>query len=275
LSLHTVLVPLLVRPWRRDRVEINALSNEAIASQSQPTLPKIYYYKIWWSLIDIACVSEPASVPHNPSWFSNADGLVAIYIGAKNLRGRCALIKAGSNFVVVKCDDYYLFSIYIAPSVHGAVFHSTLDELRELSAVRTAVGSSPTCVRDNGSSIIDLTWSSADVCRLLADLRVLSDAVSLSDHRYIAFRIGDTCRGHTGRYVRYPTWNAKRDRDLFVETLDWLNVGDFPRDSVEALSSHITRMVSTACDVSAKRLRFHNTRRGVYWWNDDLAQARR
>jgi len=79
-------------------------------------------------------------------------------------------------------------------------------------------GSSPTCVHDNGSSIIDLTWSLADVCRLLTDWQVLSDAVSLSDHQYIAFRIGDTCGDHTSKCVHYPRWNTKTlDRDLFVE----------------------------------------------------------
>jgi len=34
-------------------------------------------------------------------------------------------------------------------------------------------------------------------------------------------------------------------------------------------------MVSIACDISARRLRFRSAKRGVFWWNDSLAQARR
>jgi len=33
--------------------------------------------------------------------------------------------------------------------------------------------------------------------------------------------------------------------------------------------------MSSACNVAMKRLRYHSNRRGVYWWNDTVAQARR
>jgi len=36
------------------------------------------------------------------------------------------------------------------------------------------------CVRPQGSSIIDLIWSSADVFRCVSDWQVLSDVISLS-----------------------------------------------------------------------------------------------
>jgi len=229
--------------------------------------------------LDIACVSEPVVVPRNSQWFSSVDGNAAIYVEAKTLRGRCSLNKAGRNFVAISCERYNLFSVYIAPSESNEDFHTTLDELSaavhhlgdnhiitgdfnaksalwgcartdwrgsvierwaaELDLVLINNGVVSTCVRSNGESIIDLTWSSAGVCGLLSDWRVLSDEVlSLSDHRYIVFRIGGAYPGHAGGRALYPRWNTKTlDRDLFVETLDWLGVGNFPRESVEDFSS--------------------------------------
>jgi len=265
--------------------------------------------------IDVACITEPASVPRNSRWFSSTDGLSAIFIGTRNLRGRCLPEKIGRNFIVARCDWFFLFSVYISPNEDDANVNLILDDLSE--AVRNLggrcivsedfnakstlwgspvtdwrgsvverwaaeldlnianIGSTPTCVRHNDSSIVDLTWASADVFRFLSG-QVLSDAVSLSDHRYIAFKIGDSRRGHAASNMRFPRWNIKTlDKDLFRETLDWLGIGKFPTDTVEDFASGITRAVSAACDISAKRLRFRNPKRGVYWWSDDLAQARR
>jgi len=80
------------------------------------------------------------------------------------------------------------------------------------------VGNTPTCVRHNGSSIIDLTWSSANICGLISDWCVLSDVLSLSDHRYITFSFGEDVGGHTGKCARYFRWNTKTlDKELFRE----------------------------------------------------------
>jgi len=246
---------------------------------------------------DIACVSESAGV-QNPRWFSSVtDRTAAIYIGSANLRGRCSLVKAGLNYVIVSCDRYQWISVYLAPSLSPADFHTTLDELSaaigdlggrnilvgdfnakslmwgsaftnwrrsaverwgaELDLVLINSGSTPTYASEIGESIIDLTWVTADVCRLVSGWRVLSNEESLSDHRYIVFRFGDIVSGSIGRLAPYSRWNTKTlDRDLFVETVDWLGMGNFPRGSVEDFSSSIVRMVSTTCNVSAQRMGF-------------------
>jgi len=33
--------------------------------------------------------------------------------------------------------------------------------------------------------------------------------------------------------------------------------------------------MSNACDVTARRMKFHDCRRGVYWWSEELSKARR
>jgi len=114
-------------------------------------------------------------------------------------------------------------------------------------------GVTPTCVRDNGSSVVDLTWSSADVSAKFVDWRVLSDEISLSDHKYIVFRFGDLHGGHTSGHAHYVRWNTKTlDRELFEEILIWLCEGGFPAESVEGFSLHITDAVSATCGASAK-----------------------
>jgi len=46
-------------------------------------------------------------------------------------------------------------------------------------------GTRSTCVRPRGQSIVDLTWVSPLAAHLVSDWRVVADAKSLSDHRYI------------------------------------------------------------------------------------------
>jgi len=131
-------------------------------------------------------------------------------------------------------------------------------------------------VRYNGSSVIDLTWVSADIVRLISDWRVLSDEESLSDHRCIVFRIGNTYNDCMFRRAHHTRWNTKSlDKELFGEILTWLLEGGFLAKSVEGLSLHIAGLVSMACDISAKRLKFFKKKRGVYWWCEEVAQARR
>jgi len=266
--------------------------------------------------VDIACVTEPASVPPTPRWAISTDKLAAIYIKSDHLISKCVTYKINMNFVVIKYERIHVFSIYIAPSEDRHRFNVILDELS--AVIRTIdgdciitgdfnaksvlwgspssnfrgmvlerwaagfdfriinVGNTPTCVRHNGHSIVDLTWSSANICGYISDWQVLQDALSLSDHRYITFSFGSRFGGHTDRRARYPRWNAKTlVKELFSEVVHWLCDGGFPADSVEGFSRGVARVMSSACDVAAFRLNYRDARRGVYWWSEEISQARR
>jgi len=88
--------------------------------------------------IDIACVTEPASVTSGPRWAARADGSAAIYIKSSRLINKCATFKVSRSFVVVRYDHLYFFSIYIAPSVSDHDFNVILDDLS--AVVRTTGG---------------------------------------------------------------------------------------------------------------------------------------
>jgi len=62
---------------------------------------------------DIVCVSEPVSVPRTPQWFSSTNGTAAIYVGSRELASKCVLNKIGSNFVVLRFNRFYIFSIFL------------------------------------------------------------------------------------------------------------------------------------------------------------------
>lgn len=50
------------------------------------------------------------------------------------------------------------------------------------------IGSTPTCVRSNGSSIIDLTWTTPDLADKIRNWE--ENTETLSDHAFIKFEVG-------------------------------------------------------------------------------------
>lgn len=59
----------------------------------------------------------------------------------------------------------------------------------ELDLVLLNKGSTATCVRTQGESIIDLTWASPSAARMVKSWKVMTDMEHLSDHRYILIRL--------------------------------------------------------------------------------------
>lgn len=79
------------------------------------------------------------------------------------------------------------------------------------------VGNTSTCVRPQGSSIIDLSWTTADMAGLVHDWRVMTDVDSLSDHEYISITQrgpgphGDLRGRRCGPFVGVPASAGRRD----------------------------------------------------------------
>jgi hypothetical protein len=63
-------------------------------------------------------------------------------------------------------------------------------------------GSSATCVRPQGESIVDLTWSSPAAARWVESWGVLDDVETLSDHLYIEVAVRVTPRDVLDRRAR-------------------------------------------------------------------------
>ncbi|XP_043494147.1 uncharacterized protein LOC122519049 [Polistes fuscatus] len=137
----------------------------------------------------------------------------------------------------------------------------------------------PTCVRPQGSSVIDLTWGSPTAIVRLSDWRV-DEAESLSDHLYIIFNYRREATGFRSLCSReriFPRWDARAvDEDRLAAALV---SADWTRDhgaSGEDLVWWIRHALTGACDISMSRL--GSTRcqeRAVSWWSSELSTLRR
>lgn len=139
------------------------------------------------------------------------------------------------------------------------------------------VGHTPTCVRPQRSSIVDLTWSSPDLSPMISDWQVLEDTESLSDHVCIRF---DICTGWPRLPItksRDRRWNLRKfDRDFFRATLIW-GSKDPEMENMQdpgQLISELDELMEEACDASAPRIDPRRPRRKAYWWQESVANLR-
>ncbi|XP_075983175.1 uncharacterized protein LOC142981264 [Anticarsia gemmatalis] len=150
-----------------------------------------------------------------------------------------------------------------------------------LGLVLTNRGSVNTCVRQQGSSIVDLTFTSAALARRVQDWSVLEEVETASDHRYIRYRIlpSPAAPNSPGRAPGEagPRWVLGRlDRELLVEAAlvqSWSPAPEGPVD-VEVEAEWLVDAMSRVCDASMPRARPCLPRRQVYWWSPEIAQIR-
>ncbi|KMQ88053.1 reverse transcriptase, partial [Lasius niger] len=263
-------------------------------------------------------LSEPAPIMSSENWYVSRDKKAAIYCYFDFLGLRCCLAMRGDRFVATHCGPYLVISTYISPNIGMREYNSYLDELSDALSSRVDkiilagdfnakaslwgsqvtngkgllltrwaakrdlrivnIGHRPTCVRPQGSSIIDLTWASPDLLSRIEDWRVREEMESLSDYLFISFEI------RTGRPRLPPVgssqrrWNWKKfDRDFFRAVMIWKGceeprVEDYqdPRQLLEWLD----RVMVEACDAAAPRIGPRRPRRHAYWWQDSVAMLR-
>ncbi|XP_046629516.1 uncharacterized protein LOC124309827 [Neodiprion virginianus] len=141
-------------------------------------------------------------------------------------------------------------------------------------------GRTATCIRAQGSSVVDLTWSSVNLVPVIKGWRVLEETETLSDHRYISYEVGTPRRAeHRGR-KGHMRWNWSKFSpehltDALSLTLSWGPTGgDYT--TPEGLAGWIERAMTQACDAAAPRARTGNrSRKATYWWSEELADIRR
>lgn len=266
----------------------------------------------------ICAISEPRRVPKSQFWLKSKDGLAAVRWEKDKAGNICKLVQRARKFVAVKYLDIYVVSCYLSPNIDRADVQDALDELRDLIVQlghRVVVcgdfngkstewgnsftcprgrlieewaaeldlcllneGSTPTCVRPQGWSVVDLTWCTPDLSGEVSNWRVRDDVESLSDHQYIEFDIGWN-RGSAGRPVgpTYPRWTrGEWDVDSFQAVAHW-ELGHMQEldEDIEKTSNKMKRIIQDSCDAAAKRLKPHTDQKQVFWWNESIACSRR
>ncbi|XP_029054267.2 uncharacterized protein LOC114881605 [Osmia bicornis bicornis] len=203
--------------------------------------------------IGLAVAAEPYRVPDRHDWFGDDDGSVAVIGTAFALP--TTLIERGRGFVAVLWCEIAVVGVYCPPSWPLAAFEECLGRVGDVvsrcyprptlvlgdfkshaqswGSPRTDArgevvlesefelwllnrGSVSTCVRARGESIVDLLFRTPSAARMVRSWRVVEEAETLSDHRYIRLGFSTPDR-------RLPSgppprrWALKRlDRDALM-----------------------------------------------------------
>lgn len=141
------------------------------------------------------------------------------------------------------------------------------------------IGNTPTCIRHNGESIVDLTWVSPNLLDKTYDWLVHMDRETLSDHRYISYTILledlENMREDKAR-LPFRRWVPdKVSADLFRAciTLHCMT-GCLPMmASLDDWADELTQMMTNACDAAMPTVRT-NRHASMHWWNQTISKLR-
>ncbi|KMQ85315.1 reverse transcriptase [Lasius niger] len=262
-------------------------------------------------------ISEPCNIASSDKWFTSLDNSSAIYVDPDLINFRCRLETRGDKFVAVRCGPYLITSVYISPNLNLQEFDSFLSDLsvmlssrtdkvivagdfnakaglwgsnvtnqRGLQVVRWAAerdlriineGVVPTCVRPQGSSIVDLTWSSPDLQPLITNWQVRESMEWLSDHVCISFDISTSRPNLPPNRGLNRRWNLRKlDRDIFRAVLVWGSRDPDVEDTLDLDQSikDLDKLMEEACDAAAPRIGPRRPRRSAYWWSESVAILR-
>ncbi|CAK9813933.1 Putative 115 kDa protein in type-1 retrotransposable element R1DM [Anthophora plagiata] len=141
-------------------------------------------------------------------------------------------------------------------------------------------GSVATCVRPQGSSIVDLSLASTAAVRRVTGWRVAEEVETLSDHRYIAVSLSPSSQQLEAMRCRSgappPRWALKRlNEDALMAAA---HAVAWPGNTIghrggEDGAEWFRDIMTAICDMAMPRTRpFH--RRAAHWWSEDIAALR-
>ncbi|KAJ0175856.1 hypothetical protein K1T71_009015 [Dendrolimus kikuchii] len=145
-------------------------------------------------------------------------------------------------------------------------------------------GSVHTCVRQQGGSIVDVSFASPELARRVQDWRVVTGVETLSDHRYIRFSVSARNPDPPSREPPVgdcPRWALKKlNREAFKEALivaTWASGPEVnpPDVNVEQEAENLRSLVTGVCDAAMPRRGRFRPFRKVYWWSPVLEGLRR
>ncbi|KAI5723445.1 hypothetical protein M8J76_006122 [Diaphorina citri] len=263
--------------------------------------------------IDILLVQEPTrSRVTGPTWLIDKQKDAAIKKLNSNINFHN--IWAGDGFVMTELVNFILYSCYVSPNISVDNFIEYLQHLtmsvaeqrkpciicgdfnsksvmwgalrtdrrgeiltewlaaHDLTVVNT--GNSPTFVRGNSGSHIDLTICSENIARKITSWRVMEEE-TLSYHRYIYFEIVmSEDQIPIGLVQRLKGWHI--DSKLlprFTETFRKMAITWKECFQKDLQADTLTRIITEACDVTFKRRSTNTRRRKAYWWSVEIAEC--
>lgn len=249
---------------------------------------------------DVCVIAEPSAAHEAGNWFRSNSGLAAVVWMPKGSArlARCILVKRGHDFVIVEAGGLRIASCYVSPQTRKGPFLQFLDELgdavREIGVTRVIVSGDFNARsrtwderRPNFRGDLLEEWAAENDNRLINEDVAskivrwkVSEAESLSDHKYIVYGVGTppgTGQNEANRR-RYDRWKfGKLDEEVFQSLWD-LRCGEGgtegnTRETTMNSARWLQRTMKEACDLAAPRASTRKTRQKAYWWNKDIAEA--
>lgn len=144
-------------------------------------------------------------------------------------------------------------------------------------------GKTPTCVRPQGASIVDITITNDKAKAHISAWQVAENIVTLSDHRMLTFDIEigrlKTIKTYGKIAQKYlPKWNyATFDADMFkaaFQVATWTMAAmEFTNVDEEAARMEVA--LKKSCDATMKRSTGRASEEPVHWWTAELTVLRR
>lgn len=139
-------------------------------------------------------------------------------------------------------------------------------------------GTASTCVRHNGSSIVDVTLASEDV--KIENWAVLGGKYKHtgSDHKLIGFTVASAEQRPAGsRAERIGGWKVTKEALPELQRAIRANLAMRPDaedwSAEQSVEEYISCVVKTCSDVLPPRKR-QSDRKGTYWWNTEIGALR-
>ncbi|XP_011858651.1 PREDICTED: uncharacterized protein LOC105556181 [Vollenhovia emeryi] len=137
-------------------------------------------------------------------------------------------------------------------------------------------GTTSTCVRPQGESIVDLTWASPAAAGMVKNWRVAEEYELLSDHLPIEYEFARPDQRGEERPGRPLRWSIKKmDPDKLLASLMAETWAPSPQEaSIEEQARWLREVMTRACDFAMPRAAFRANRR-VYWWSEEISDLRK
>ena len=254
-----------------------------------PNSPDIYeiergkgYAAVAWGGLAVAGIHAPPNAP-----ITALQGLLD--------RVRNCVERLGNREVLILGDFNAKAAAWGSPRTdsRGA---AVIKWAAELDLLLLNVGTTSTCVRWQGESIVDLSWASRSAARRINSWRVANELETLSDHRHIVMtlRVGNTVpprndnrppevsdndagvqRGNTSQ-ERWVVSKMDQTRlKTAAEAAAWLHqLQDADTMDAQSQVDWLRDQMTDICNAAMPRAE-PMVRKTVFWWSSDLEAKRR
>jgi hypothetical protein len=137
-------------------------------------------------------------------------------------------------------------------------------------------GKVQTCIRHNGSSIVDVTFCSSSLVAGIRDWRVDDVSPSLSDHRYIWFSLNACDRPTPSPKLEVVGFAVKKvEKELFKSVFGGKIRNVFDAPNANLLAERLHSAMWAACSAAMPKKRAPQGKKAMVWWTPEIAEARR